>query len=79
MLVTCKQCGVQFLGSCKSKYCPMCARERKLESRRRERRWYKENGWCYDCGKKAVEGKTRCAECLEKVRKGWHERQRKKA
>lgn len=75
ILKKCKQCGVEFFGARVTRYCPMCARERKLESRRKERKWYKENGWCYDCGRKAVEGKSRCAECLAKVR----EAQRKKA
>lgn len=73
----CQSCGVEYLGNVYQRYCPMCARERKLESRRRERRWYKENGWCYDCGREAVPGKSRCAECAAKVREGMRGKKKK--
>ena len=74
----CKECGVAFFGPPQQHYCPMHARERKLESRRNERKWYKENGWCYDCGRPALPGKSRCAECREKANKYYHDKQRKK-
>ena len=64
----CQDCGAVFIGPPKKLFCPMCTREHNLRSRRNLRKWYKENGWCYDCGRPVEPGKTRCAECLKKYR-----------
>lgn len=68
---TCSECGVAFIGGPKETLCPMHKRERRLQKRKDYRAYYKNRGRCYDCGKPVVEGKTRCADCLEKHRK-WY-------
>lgn len=67
-LLTCNQCGVEFFGKLGEKLCPMHERERRLAMVRGYRRYYKERGWCYDCGRPAAPGKSRCSDCLAKHR-----------
>lgn len=67
VLVTCRECGVEFMGGKKERYCPMCKHERINRSRRAYRRYLKKNGWCYDCGMPVKEGRTRCEKCLRKI------------
>ena len=70
-LTTCESCGVEFFGEIGEKLCPMCARERRLAMQRGYRKYYKERGWCYDCGKPVLEGRARCADCLAKHRNAY--------
>jgi len=64
----CEACGVVYMGRLGERLCPMCERERRLAMQRGYRRYYKERGWCYDCGRPAAPGKSRCEKCLEKHR-----------
>ena len=70
----CAECGVEFLGKPKQRFCPMHLHEHYLQSKKRHREWHKENGWCYDCGKEAAPGHTRCSECLKKLRDSYNRR-----
>ena len=65
---TCEECGVEFIGKPRQRFCPMCLHEHYLQAKRRLRNWLVENGWCVDCGRKAAEGRVRCESCLEKCR-----------
>lgn len=60
----------------------MCKRERRLESNRKLKEWYKVHGWCVDCGAPAAEGRVLCAECAAKrreyMREYWENGRRKK-
>ena len=67
-LVTCEECGVEFFGKPKQRFCPMHLREHHRENLRRERERKKKRGRCYDCGRPVEPGKSRCAACLAKNR-----------
>jgi len=64
----CEACGVVYMGRLGERLCPMCEREKRLAQRKLSREYYRKKGWCYDCGRPAVPGKSRCEQCLEKHR-----------
>jgi hypothetical protein len=68
VICICAACGVEYIGRLGEKLCPMCERERRLARRKHARQYYKQRGWCYDCGRPVAPGKSRCEKCLEKHR-----------
>ena len=67
VVITCKECGVEFKGKPKERFCPRCKHEHAKASRKRYRAYLKANGWCYDCGMPVAEDRTRCRKCLDKI------------
>ena len=79
----CIECGVEFLSKSPARLCPMHALEHRRKVNRDHKAWLKKNGWCLDCGDKAVPGKVLCEKCAERRRKYmkeyWEKGKRKKA
>ena len=79
----CIECGVEFVGKAPATLCPMHALEHKRAVNRAHKAWLKANGWCLDCGDKAVPGKVLCEKCAERrrayMKEYWEKGKRKKA
>jgi len=83
--IKCQKCGVKFVRrknkGREPKFCPACAADRLRESRKAFKDELKANGWCVDCGNKALPGRVRCAACKERQNqymKEWAKGRRRK-